>query len=118
MENAPTYLVVYFIRIRHLADSTNALPMRLAGKGSKTVIDELSMLKDLDSLGFIALSKDNVCLRVRRGLDGDSFEVPESFTVLARGRYWWTELLATALLWVATSALGAAITLMVTKELE
>ena len=111
MENAPAYLVVYFVRIKHLANKENALLRRLSEKNEQAVLDELSMLKSLEALGFVTLCKDHVWLRI-----GESnYQVPESFALLARGRHWWTELAAGILAWASASAVGAVIGTLATR---
>lgn len=122
MEPVPAYLLAYFIRIRKHADEPGYLVARMEGEDVARVTDEIAMLGELRDLHFIGLSKeedyvvfDKVTKKAARctaswqaAIMGNA-PVPHLFTVLARGRWYWTELVTRAAAWALTASVGAVI---------
>lgn len=122
MEPVPAYLLVYFLMIRAHSGEPGYLVARMEGKDLDRVTDEVAMLRELRDLHFIGLSnhEENVVfdpivkkvtpnLTVWRAGTEKGVPVPASFVTLARGRWFWTELVTRAVGWAASSAVGAAI---------
>ncbi len=122
MDTAPAYLLWYFIRIRKHSGESGYLVSRVKGGNLVEATDELSMLWELRDLHFIALSEEDQDvvfqplefepapgIVVRRVGTQMTISVPNSFIVLARGRWYWTEILSRAAVWAITASVGAVI---------
>lgn len=122
MEPVPAYLLAYFLRIRKHSDEIGYLVTRLEGKGIVSFTDEITMLRELRDLHFIGLSdkEDEIVFdkvtgkAMRCTADWQkaimvSASVPRCFTIFARGRWYWTELLTRATAWALTASCSAAL---------
>ena len=122
MEPVPAYLIAFFWRIRKHSGEDGYLVSRLKPDDLVAATDQLSMLRELVDLHFIALSDKEEHLvfdplvreevpgmRVFRAGTEKSVDMPTTFWTLARGRWHWTELLTRATAWALTASVGAVL---------
>lgn len=122
MEPVPAYLLAFFLQIRKHSGESGYLVSRVKGKDVTRATDEVAMLRELRDLHLIALSgkeedvtfdplayeqKPGVTVH-RLGTEGQVC-VPITFWTLARGRWYWTELLTRATAWALTASVGAVL---------
>ena len=122
MEPVPAYLIAFFLQIRRHSGESGYLVSRVEGKDVTRATDEVAMLEELRDLHFIALSgkKEDVTFDplvyekepgviVHRLGTEKRVHVPTTFWTLARGRWYWTELLTRATAWALTASVGAVL---------
>lgn len=122
MEPVPAYLLALFLQIRRHSGESGYLVSRVEGKDVTRATDEVAMLHELRDLHFIALSEkeEEVVfdplvyeaapgLTVHRAGTEKRVHVPTTFVTLARGRWYWTELLTRATAWALTASVGAVL---------
>lgn len=122
MEPVPAYLIAFFWRIRKHSGEDGYLVSRLEPDDLVAATDQLSMLRELVDLHFIALSDKEERLvfdpLVREEVPGmrvfctgteKSVHMPTTFWTLARGRWYWTEILTRATAWAVTASAGAVL---------
>lgn len=126
MELVPPYLAAYLWRIRKHSGERGYFKRRLEDKDVDRAVYEKSMLAELLELHLVALSDkedeivyDPLVLEISPGVVArrtgtqTKVSVPNSFAVLARGHYLWTEYAFAGGRWLVTAFLGAAIALLV-----
>lgn len=122
MEPVPAYLIAFFWRIRKHSGEDGYLVSRLEPDDLVAATDQLSMLRELVDLHLIALTDKEEHLvfdplvreevpgmRVFRAGTEKSVDMPTMFWTLARGRWYWTELLTRATAWALTASVGAVL---------
>lgn len=122
MEPVPAYLLAYFLRIRRHSGESGYLVARMEGKDLVHATDEVAMLQELRDLHFIALSDkeedvvfDPLTIEIAPGMTVSTLgtekrvHVPTTFVTLARGRWYWTELVTRAAAWALTASVGAVL---------
>lgn len=122
MEPVPAYLIAFFWRIKKHSGEDGYLVSRLEPDDLVAATDQLSMLRELVDLHFIALTDKEERLvfdpLVREDVAGvrafhpgteKSVDMPTTFWTLARGRWYWTELLTRATAWALTASVGAVL---------
>ncbi|AJC11696.1 hypothetical protein JI75_02410 [Berryella intestinalis] len=114
MDRVPGYLIVYLLRIRRHSNEDGYLEKRAGSLSVDQAVYERSMLHEMQELHLIAYpDPKEIAIEDGDGLSWVPF--PPEFILLARGKYLFTEIIADSLKWVAASALGAAIALVVSK---
>lgn len=126
MEPVPAYLIAYFIRIRRHAGEQGYIVSRMKDLDIQSATDEVCMLKELRDLHFIGLSGEQHEIvfdsmgnpvdtsRIKNIFSGRmSTQVPDGFVLLARGRWYWTELVTRASSWAMTAAAGSVVGAMI-----
>lgn len=122
MESAPAYLLAYFMRIRKHSEEPGYLVSRMKGKDITRVTDEVTMLRELRDLHFIGLTEEYEEIAFdplvhepapevtafRVGTE-KRVPVPVMFITLARGHWFWTELVTRAAAWALTASVGAVL---------
>lgn len=122
MESVPAYLLAYFLRIRKHSEERGYLVSRMKGKDMASVTDEVAMLRELSDLHLIGLSDKEAEIvfgplvfevepgvTVHRAGTETRVYVPTTFVTLARGRWYWTELVTRAAAWAVTASVGAVL---------
>ena len=122
MEPVPAYLIAFFWRIRRHSGEDGYLVTRLEPDDLVAATDQLSMLRELVDLHFIALTDKEEHLvfsplvidigpgaRAFRAGTEEKVDMPTTFWTLARGRWCWTELLTRATAWAITASIGAVL---------
>ena len=122
MEPVPAYLLAFFWRIRKHSREDGFLVSRLKPNDLVAATDQLCMLRELRDLHFIALTNkeehlvfDPLVIDIGPGARAfhtgteEKVDMPTTFWTLARGRWYWTELLTRATAWAVTASVGAAL---------
>lgn len=116
MNSVPIYLLAFFLEIRQHQNEVGYLKRRLENVDLVTAVNEKSMVNELKDAHLIAVSnrEDEVVFNPlveevapgvvvhRCGIES-TVTVPQTFFVLARGRYIWAELLTSYLGWLLTA---------------
>lgn len=126
MEPVPPYLVLYLWKIRKGSGKPGYLKRRFEDVGLERSTYEKAMLREALDLHLIGLSEqedevvfDPLVEEVEPGVivhrtgTEHRVSVPNTFVMLARGHWLWTEWVASSGKWLLTAVLGALIALAI-----